>query len=845
MSQDNNSMKVESLIGQGTYGKVYCIRDGEERSALKIIEIPSEHAEITFLKNAGMSDKDIHRYYDESANALLDQIKIKMSMKNKYFVEIKEVQKVTNDDGGCTIYVKMELLENLNDYISKHPGLTTEDYVSLGIKIADALSSAEIYRVAIGNVKPDNVFIRDNMCVLGDLGIGNFLMKDLISPHLARGRNIYGAPELYRGEEYNNTADIYSLGLMLYQFFNHNRLPFLEESMTYEEITQSLRRRASAESFPYPDEADAQLGAIIMKACSSNPKDRYANANEFKGDLEAYLKMIESPIKQIQSILEDARKTGDVSERVRKLSAAADLNRDNTEIQTALAQAYHDSEDYEDAIDIYKKLVITHPQDMDLSILLGRNYEANEEPAKAMQAYERALLNIVKSRNSNYKDAYEIASLLYGYCAKKAGEGHRAIVFAKQLESLGFEASHLEDVLGAFSLVRVNFDDTPEMPKLPEEDVTLTPEEEEMAQQMLKEAFKDEEKDDIEALFENDNVTQEELLEVGTMEELMKEAQPNHTEEEAEVFELLKSIQENAQKNDLEQPVEEPEVEEENTLIDDIINDDTIEDHEPEIESSFEDIFDAYKNEPEELVQKDEVIVNEPEEALEEGVEPEKDMEPQEEPVVQEEEPEAVEPEVQESEITPVVEPEEVKVEQPAQERKGFEEFYVDPTPEEPAVVKEPETPKVIEKTPKVSEETLKKLEEAVNEQPEDLKGLLNLASKYKESEKYSEAKYTYKKAIALNPEEASAYTGIASVNALQGTPIKAIDYYEKGIMLMLDQGLNTGHDYEMACESYAYLVAHTAGKHMSSHFQTILEKRGYRKQVRLLKQMIRRESKK
>jgi uncharacterized protein YgiM (DUF1202 family) len=95
------------------------------------------------------------------------------------------------------------------------------------------------------------------------------------------------APEVYKGERYNATVDIYSLGLVLYRLLNNNRLPF-EKEITHRAAREAFERRISGEEFPDPVNGGKEIGDILRKACHIDPRQRYQTAGELKRALLKY-----------------------------------------------------------------------------------------------------------------------------------------------------------------------------------------------------------------------------------------------------------------------------------------------------------------------------------------------------------------------------------------------------------------------------------------------------------------------------------------------------------------------------------------------------------------------------
>ena len=113
-----------------------------------------------------------------------------------------------------------------------------------------------------------------------------------------KGTENYMAPELYKNEKGNKTVDIYSLGIMLYRFFNYNRLPFLPDypnDITLESREEALYKRVSGEKMKAPQNATRDVAEIILKMCNYYPKDRYQSAIDLRKDLDIIYKEIKEP----------------------------------------------------------------------------------------------------------------------------------------------------------------------------------------------------------------------------------------------------------------------------------------------------------------------------------------------------------------------------------------------------------------------------------------------------------------------------------------------------------------------------------------------------------------------
>ena len=299
----NEQWKEVELIGEGSYGKVYKAKKEEfgiaTYSAIKQIEIPQTKLEIQTLKTEGMTQDGITRYYEKSVQKWIDEIKFMSIFKDsENIVDIEDYEILKKKkEIGWIINIRMELLQNLDLYILEH-NLTDREILKMAIDVATALEDCEENNVIHRDIKPDNIFVNSKgIYKVGDFGIAKHI-DNTVSNMSKKGTENYMAPELYKNEKGNKTVDIYSLGVMLYRYFNYNRLPFLPnypEEITMEDREEALYKRISGEKMPVPQNASREIAEIILKSCSYYPKDRYANATELKEALREEYNKIKKP----------------------------------------------------------------------------------------------------------------------------------------------------------------------------------------------------------------------------------------------------------------------------------------------------------------------------------------------------------------------------------------------------------------------------------------------------------------------------------------------------------------------------------------------------------------------
>ena len=258
-----NDWKIVKLIGEGSFGKVYeIVRNNfgvEERSALKVIQIPNSTAEVQSLKSEGMDDKSLKEYYISLVEDFSREIEMMVMLKgNPGIVACEDYRVIEHENGfGWDILIRMELLTPLSK-ITAERELSEAEVTDLGISLCDALAVCHHNSIIHRDIKIDNIFVSDSgFYKLGDFGVARTIDKTAAGLS-KKGTYTYMAPEVYRGEPYGRRADIYSLGLVMYRLLNHNREPFLPSppaSVKYTDKNHALIRRMRGERFMPPQNA--------------------------------------------------------------------------------------------------------------------------------------------------------------------------------------------------------------------------------------------------------------------------------------------------------------------------------------------------------------------------------------------------------------------------------------------------------------------------------------------------------------------------------------------------------------------------------------------------------------
>ena len=324
-----NNWHIAELIGSGAFGSVYKIvrEDFGEKyyAAMKVIDIPQSDDEIRMLAQEGMSQADVTEYYTSMAQEIVAEFKLMSKLKGHSNIVSYEDHMVLPKEGGIgwTIQIRMELLTPLPEYAQKND-MSIRDIVTLGIDICRALELCEKNHIIHRDVKPENIFLSEN----GDFKLGDFgvakTMEKTMSNLSKKGTRAYMAPELARQELCTENVDIYSLGLVMYRFLNHNRLPFLPlypEKIRFSDREQAEYLRFSGADVPMPQKGGEKLGKIVVKACEYSPEKRYQRPHELRADLEEIYKeisdeSIECKVENVPTFSSHYTATGDEEQTI-------------------------------------------------------------------------------------------------------------------------------------------------------------------------------------------------------------------------------------------------------------------------------------------------------------------------------------------------------------------------------------------------------------------------------------------------------------------------------------------------------------------------------------------------
>ena len=251
-----------------------------EKYIVKIISVPANQKQLDALLLTGAypDAASATDYFKEVAEEIgKEAALLKQLSRLEGFLEYEDWQIVPMEGSrlGYQIYLLSPYRRSLEKYLSRN-SMTHLGAVNLGLDLCAALSICRRAGFIHTDLKPSNIFLNGSREFrIGDLGFAKLsAMKYTSLP--TKYRSGYTPPELQDVlATLNPTADIYAVGMILYQIHNNGQLPFDDP--------------APAAELPAPLNADYELAEIILKACDPNPRNRYQTPIEMGQALVSYM----------------------------------------------------------------------------------------------------------------------------------------------------------------------------------------------------------------------------------------------------------------------------------------------------------------------------------------------------------------------------------------------------------------------------------------------------------------------------------------------------------------------------------------------------------------------------
>ena len=259
--------EIKEIIGVGGMAVVYKAYDSIEDRIVA----------IKILKEEFASNEEFQRRFKNESKAIA-------VLSHPNIVKVFDVS-----FGDLIQYIVMEYIDGitLKEYIERNGVLPWSDAVNISIQILRGLQHAHDKGIVHRDVKPQNIMIlADNTVKVTDFGIARFARNESKTiTDKAIGSVHYISPEQVKGELTDEKADIYSVGVIMYEMIT-GTLPFEAESA----ISVAMMQLQAEPKLPTHLNPLIPLGLeqITMKAMQKDAANRYKTAAEMLHDLEQF-----------------------------------------------------------------------------------------------------------------------------------------------------------------------------------------------------------------------------------------------------------------------------------------------------------------------------------------------------------------------------------------------------------------------------------------------------------------------------------------------------------------------------------------------------------------------------
>lgn len=263
----NNRYQITECIGVGGMAEVYRAQDNVLGRIVAVkVMLPQYAADENFAR----------RFKQEAASAA--------NLSSPYIVNVYDWGQ---DDG--TYYIVMEFVRgsDLKTAIKERGAINQRKVAEIGSQVCQALSVAHKQDIIHRDIKPQNIMVQpDGNVKVMDFGIARAKNSTMDKTTSVLGTAHYISPEQAQGKDLTPASDLYSLGIVMYEAAT-GKLPFDGPDAVSVAMKQ-VQEEPAPPSEIRPD-IDPGLEAIILKAMSKNPQDRFSTAQEMRYAINDFL----------------------------------------------------------------------------------------------------------------------------------------------------------------------------------------------------------------------------------------------------------------------------------------------------------------------------------------------------------------------------------------------------------------------------------------------------------------------------------------------------------------------------------------------------------------------------
>jgi serine/threonine protein kinase len=186
---------------------------------------------------------------------------------------------------GDMTYIVMQFIEgqSLQSRIAAHEKFSVDKTIKLMLQLCDALECAHEQGIVHRDIKPANILMdKSEKPYVADFGVARVETSTLTQTGTAVGTPSYMAPEQVSGTNVDNRADIFSLGVIMYEMLTGKR-PFAGDSITT--IIYKIMNEEPLSPLEVKRDLPPVFDVIIKKSLAKDPEKRYQSCKDFAEDI--------------------------------------------------------------------------------------------------------------------------------------------------------------------------------------------------------------------------------------------------------------------------------------------------------------------------------------------------------------------------------------------------------------------------------------------------------------------------------------------------------------------------------------------------------------------------------
>jgi tetratricopeptide (TPR) repeat protein len=274
----SNRYKLVAELANGGMAWVYLAEDLREqrRVAVKVL-YPQLSQDVGFLQRFSQEAKFAMSFSDSAREMHIARVLDYGSDQDIHYLVMEHVEG-----------------QDLRRVLEQDSTLPWEEALDIARQVALALGHASQHGIVHRDIKPENIMLRPDGAVrVLDFGVARAQTSPSLTHSGFVGSPYYASPEQVMGRQVDSRADLYSLGIVLYEMLTGNR-PFQSDT-PWGVVNQHIATPPPLLEETYPD-LPRSVARLVRKAMSKRPEDRFQTPAEMVQAIESVLLGLELPL---------------------------------------------------------------------------------------------------------------------------------------------------------------------------------------------------------------------------------------------------------------------------------------------------------------------------------------------------------------------------------------------------------------------------------------------------------------------------------------------------------------------------------------------------------------------